>query len=99
MYAAALRPSNVLSLTVVEPPCAGMARGVPAVKALRAAGFPMLVVSGGHSEANEVICDTIAREAGAQRAVCRGRDHLVPAAPRFNDLLEGFLSVAPNGRL
>lgn len=162
LYAAALRPSNVLSLTVVEPPCAGVARGVPVVdefaaasraviesadldpvealrrffpvagvpvdvpvephetllsgmrqllgarppdeaepplEALRAAGFPILVVSGGHSEANEVICDTIARETGAQRAVCRGRDHLVPEAPGFNELLDGFLSVAPNGRL
>ncbi|MEU0882873.1 alpha/beta fold hydrolase [Lentzea sp. NPDC005914] len=154
MYAAALRPDNVRSLTIVEPPSAGVARGVPVVdafgaatrgliesgldpaeglrrffpiagvpievpdqphetllkgmrqlltarppdeaepplSALREAGFPILVVSGGHSEANEIICDTIARETGGQRAVCRGRDHLVPEAPEFNALLESFLT-------
>jgi pimeloyl-ACP methyl ester carboxylesterase len=154
MYAAARRPEHVRSLTLLEPPAAGVARGVPAVdefgaatravisadlgpvealrrffpvagvpvevpdqphetlvkgiqqlqgarppdeaepplSALRAAGFPILVVSGGHSEANEVICDTIASETGARRAVCRGRDHLVPEAPEFNALLEGFLT-------
>ncbi|WP_207312231.1 alpha/beta fold hydrolase [Lentzea alba] len=31
MYAAASRPENVLSLTIVEPPCTAVARGVPAV--------------------------------------------------------------------
>jgi pimeloyl-ACP methyl ester carboxylesterase len=154
MYAAVLRPENVLSLTVVEPPAAGVARGEPVVDefgaatravieseldpvealrrffpvagvpvevpdqphetlvrgmrqllggrppdeaepplaALREAGFPILVVSGGHSEANEIICDTIAGETGARRAVCRGRDHLVPEAAEFNALLESFLT-------
>ena len=153
MYAAASRPENVLSLTIVEPPCAAVARGVPAVdeyaaeirallgsgldpveglrrffviagvpvevpdephptlvkgmrqllgarspdeaepplQALRAAGFPILVVSGGHSEAQETICDTIAHETGAARVVCPGRDHLVPEAPDFNAVLERFL--------
>lgn len=154
MYAAARRPENMLSLTIVEPPAAGVARGVqavdefgaatraviestdlgaltalrrffpvagvpvevadppPAVLAkgmlqllgarppdeaepplheLRDAPFRILVVSGGHSEANEIICDTIARETGAERAVCRGADHLVPEAPGFNDRLERFL--------
>lgn len=64
----------------------------PPLAALRAAGFPILVVSGGHAEANEIICDTIARETGARRAVCRGRDHLVQEAPEFNALLESFLT-------
>jgi pimeloyl-ACP methyl ester carboxylesterase len=153
MYAAALRPENVLSLTIVEPPSTAVARGIPAVDeyataihslvdsgvdpveglrrffalvgvpvevpdephttlvkgmrqllgarspdeaeppldALRDAGFPILVVSGGHHEASEVICDTIARETGASRAVCRGRDHLVPEAAGFNAVLERFL--------
>ncbi|SFR26060.1 Pimeloyl-ACP methyl ester carboxylesterase [Lentzea waywayandensis] len=154
MYAAASRPENVRSLTVIEPPCSGVARGVPAVdeyaaalrdligsqvdpatglrrffqvtgvpvevpdephetlvkgmrqllgarlpdeaepplKALRDAGFPILVVSGGHSEAYEAICDTIAQETGAERAVCEGRGHLVPEAPEFNGVLERFLN-------
>ncbi|WP_086661993.1 alpha/beta fold hydrolase [Lentzea kentuckyensis] len=153
MYAAAARPANVLSLTIVEPPSTAVARGVPAVDeyaaqisallgsgldpveglrrffviagvpvevpdephptlvkgmrqllgarspdeaepplpALREAGFPILVVSGGHSEAQETICDTIARETSASRAICRGRDHLVPEAPGFNAALERFL--------
>ncbi|MFI6096296.1 alpha/beta fold hydrolase [Lentzea sp. NPDC051213] len=165
MYAAAARPENVLSLTIIEPPASGVARGVAAVdeyaasvrslielaadpvetlrrffvvagvpvevpdephetllkgirqllgarppdeaepplSALRAAAFPILVISGGHGEAYEVICDTIARETGAQRAVCKGRDHLVPEAPGFNAVLEDFLSRAaepgPPGRL
>lgn len=157
MYAAALRPENVLSLTIVEPPSTGVARGNPAVDeyaaairalagsdvdlveglrlffrfagvpvevpdephetllkgmrqllgarspdeaepplhALRDADFPVLVVSGGHSEVQEIICDTIARETGASREICRGRDHLVPEAPEFNTVLERFLM---NGR-
>ncbi|MDX8029042.1 alpha/beta hydrolase [Lentzea sp. BCCO 10_0856] len=155
MYAAALRPDNVLSLTIAEPPTTAVARGIPAVdeyatairslidsdltpaeglrrfftiagvpvevpdephptllkgmrqllgarspdeadpplSALRDAPFPILVVSGGHSEAQEIICDTIARETTASRAVCRGRDHLVPEAPDFNAVLERFLSA------
>ena len=153
MYAAARRPENVLSLTIVEPPAAGVARGVPVVDefaaatrgdrvdrpgpvdgaapvlprrgravevpdpppevlakgmpqllgarppdeaepplhVLRDAPFRVLVVSGGHSEANEIICDTIARETGGERAVRTGADHLVPEAPGFNDVLERFL--------
>ena len=31
MYAAALRPENVSSLTIVEPPCSAVAKGVPVV--------------------------------------------------------------------
>jgi pimeloyl-ACP methyl ester carboxylesterase len=156
MYAAALRPEHVLSLTIVEPPSTRVARGVPVVddyatavralvesgldpveglrrfftiagvpvevpdephetllkgmrqlldarppdeaepplSALRDAGLPVLVVSGGHSEVQEIICDTIARETGAERAVCPGRGHLVPEAPEFNAVLERFLTQA-----
>lgn len=62
------------------------------LRQLREAPFKVLVVSGGHMEALEVICDAIARETGAERAVCKGADHLVPdtGAP-FNELLEDFL--------
>jgi hypothetical protein len=61
------------------------------LRQLRDAPFRILAVSGGHAEPYEVICDTIARETGAERAVCPGQDHLVPdtGAP-FNDLLERF---------
>jgi pimeloyl-ACP methyl ester carboxylesterase len=151
MYAAALRPEHVRSLTIVEPPCSGVARGVPVVDAfgvavrevieatdadpadalrrfcpvagvsidltdpprvlldgmrqllgarppdeaeppldrLRAAGLRTLVVSGGHSAANEMICDVIARETAGARAVCPGAGHLVPdTGEPFNRLLE-----------
>ncbi|WP_223885050.1 alpha/beta fold hydrolase [Nocardia colli] len=154
MYAAALRPEHVRSLTIVEPPLFGIARGNPAVdwvsaatraliedpdlspaaalarffdvegvpvalgepvprvlidgmrrlqgarppdeaappmELLRAADFPILVISGGHMESNEIICDAIAEQTGAERAVCAGMGHLVPdtGAP-FNALLEKF---------
>jgi pimeloyl-ACP methyl ester carboxylesterase len=152
MYAAAIRPANVLSLTVIEPPCSGVARGVPVTDAygrelraliedteqtpaealnrffpaigvplqvdeplppvlergvlqligarppdeadpplelLRQAGFPILVVSGDHLPANEVICDTIAEQTGGKRAIVRGYGHLIPdSGEPFNKLLE-----------
>ncbi|WP_327142086.1 alpha/beta fold hydrolase [Nocardia sp. NBC_01327] len=158
MYAAVRSPRNVLSLTVIEPPASGVARGVPVVDAfgarvraaleavelppatalreflavvgaqveladppapvlidgmrrllgarppdeaelplsrLRRAPFPMLVVSGGHMDANEIICDTIAQRTGAARAVCPGSGHLVPDTGKpFNDVLERFLVAA-----
>jgi pimeloyl-ACP methyl ester carboxylesterase len=59
---------------------------------LAAAGFPVLVVSGGHSEAFEAVCDSLATSLSAERAVIRGRGHTIPAtgAP-YNGRLEGFL--------
>lgn len=64
--------------------------------ALRDADFPVLVVSGGHLEAFERICDAIAAATDAQREVVRGAAHLVPdVGPRFNAVLERFwLSAA-----
>ncbi|MEZ0115755.1 pimeloyl-ACP methyl ester carboxylesterase [Catenulispora sp. EB89] len=158
MYAAALRPDNVRSLTLVEPPCTAVAAGVPAVDAygeevrrvlelrdatdadalreflavvgapaevsepippslrkglrqllgarppdeaepplaqLRAAPFHTLVVSGGHLEANEIICDVIAAETAGSRAVCPGAGHLIPDTGKpFNDLLERHFRAA-----
>ncbi|QBS41265.1 alpha/beta fold hydrolase [Nocardia sp. CS682] len=154
MYAAAQRPEHIRSLTIVEPPLFGIARGNPAVDAagaatrelienvelppevalprffdivgapvaladpippvlldgmrrlqgarppdeaappmdrLRAVGFPILVISGGHLESNEIICDAIAEQTGAERAVCPGMGHLVPdTGEPFNTLLEKF---------
>ena len=59
-----------------------------------AAPFPIMVVSGGHSEANEIICDTIADATAARREVLPSAGHLVPdlGAP-FNTLLEAFLTT------
>jgi hypothetical protein len=52
-------------------------------------------VSGGHSVANEIICDVIARETNGERAVCPGAGHLVPdtGAP-FNRLIEQHFTAA-----
>lgn len=59
---------------------------------LAAAGFPVLVLSGGHSPAFEAVCDALAVSLGAERDVIRGRGHTVPStgAP-YNERLESFL--------
>jgi pimeloyl-ACP methyl ester carboxylesterase len=62
--------------------------------ALRARDVPALVVSGGHLELFEVVCDALARELGAERAVCSGAGHVAQAAPGFNALLEDFVGRA-----
>ncbi|MFG1791834.1 alpha/beta fold hydrolase [Nocardia sp. NPDC049149] len=158
MYAAAHRPEHIRSLTVVEPPLFGIARGNPDVDAmaaatreliegvdvpadvalrgffdlvgvpvelgepipevllagmrqlqgarppdeaappvhvLRAAQFPILSVSGGHAPAFEAVCDAIAEQTGAERAVCPGMGHLVPdTGEPFNALVEKFFHRA-----
>ncbi len=43
--------------------------------ALRAAAFPILVVSGGHDPAAEAVCDALQRELRAERVVIRGAGH------------------------
>jgi pimeloyl-ACP methyl ester carboxylesterase len=61
--------------------------GLP-VAEVAAARFPKLVVSGGHSTGFDAICDAIAAEIGAARAVAEGAGHEVQfAAPRINELL------------
>jgi pimeloyl-ACP methyl ester carboxylesterase len=62
---------------------------------LASAGFPILVVSGGHSPAFEAVCDALAAGTSAQRAVIQGRGHTVPStgAP-YNERLEDFLTRA-----
>jgi pimeloyl-ACP methyl ester carboxylesterase len=62
---------------------------------LAAAGFPVLVVSGGHSPAFEAVCDSLAAAVSAERAVITGRGHTIPStgAP-YNKRLEAFLSAA-----
>jgi pimeloyl-ACP methyl ester carboxylesterase len=63
--------------------------------ALASAGFPILVVSGGHSPAFEAVCDALADALSAERTVITGRGHTVPAtgAP-YNERLAGFLRTA-----
>ena len=62
--------------------------------ALREAGFPVLVVSGAHSPAFDAVCDVLARELHAERAVLPGAGHAAQRAPGFNDVLERFLARA-----
>jgi len=61
---------------------------------LRAAPYPKLVVSGGHSRAFDAICDVLERALDADRAVLPGAGHTVQRAPGFNERLEAFLSFA-----
>ncbi len=61
---------------------------------LRAARFPKLVLSGGHSEVFEAVCDAVAERIGAERATVGGRGHTIPAAPGYDDALADFLARA-----
>lgn len=159
LLAAALVPERVRSLTVIEPPAFGLARGVPAVEdaiarlaplladdalsarefflgfaavvgatprlpevlppdteaaitatrleplpwdavvpldAIAVAGFPTLVVSGGHSAAFDAVCDVIATRLGSEREVIPGRAHSAPRTGEpFNARLRAFVDAAP----
>lgn len=61
---------------------------------LRAAPFPKLVVSGGHSPAFDAVCDALEVGLGAQRAVVRGAGHSIPTtgAP-YNNVLARFFEA------
>jgi len=63
--------------------------------ALADADFPVLVLSGGHSQAFEAVCDSLAGALSADREVIPGRGHTVPSigAP-YNERLEAFMSAA-----
>jgi pimeloyl-ACP methyl ester carboxylesterase len=66
---------------------------------LAAAGFPVQVLSGGHSPAFEAVCDALAEGLSAERAVISGRGHTVPSTgPPYNERLEAFLAAAEGGR-
>jgi pimeloyl-ACP methyl ester carboxylesterase len=67
--------------------------------ALRRAGIPALVASGGHAPALERLCDGVAERLGAERVVAPGAGHFVASAPGFPERLEEFLQrSAPQGR-
>jgi pimeloyl-ACP methyl ester carboxylesterase len=66
--------------------------------ALAATPFPKLVVSGGHSEAFDAVCDVLEQRLGAERLVLEGAGHSVQrlGAP-FNDALAAFVERAETG--
>jgi pimeloyl-ACP methyl ester carboxylesterase len=59
--------------------------------ALAAAQFPKLVISGGHHEAFDAVCDVMEERLGAERAVLPGAGHSLPRAPGYNDVLVSFV--------
>jgi pimeloyl-ACP methyl ester carboxylesterase len=62
---------------------------------LAAAGFPVQVISGGHSPAFEAVCDALAEGLSAERAVISGRGHTVPSTGLpYNERLEAFMTAA-----
>jgi pimeloyl-ACP methyl ester carboxylesterase len=68
---------------------------------LAAAGFPKLVVSGGHSAGFEAICDDLAAQIGASRAVIEGAGHEIQfTGPPLNEaLVTLWRRVAEHDRL
>lgn len=62
---------------------------------LAAAGFPKLVVSGGHHPGFEAICDELAERIGASRVVIEGAGHEIPfAGEPVNDALRSLWTTA-----
>ena len=66
----------------------------PDYDAIKAAGLPVLSVSGEHNPAIERVCDAIAERTGARRMRLAGSRHAVQRAPGFNERLEAFLGDA-----
>ncbi len=60
--------------------------------AIRDAGIPTLVVTGGHDEVYELVADRLADRIGSRalRHTLGGAGHAVQRTPGANDLLEGF---------
>jgi pimeloyl-ACP methyl ester carboxylesterase len=66
----------------------------PPLERLREAKIPSLVASGGHSVALERICDALASELRAERAVLAGAGHFVQSSPDFAECLTHHLARA-----
>jgi hypothetical protein len=67
--------------------------------ALRTARFAVLVISGGHHDGYEVVCDAIAEATGATREILPGMAHLVPELGLlFNAVVEAFMTDAVGAR-
>jgi pimeloyl-ACP methyl ester carboxylesterase len=57
--------------------------------------YPKLVVSGGHSEAFEAVCDVLGERLGAERVVLPGAGHSIQRlGGPFNRLLAEFVERA-----
>ncbi|WP_067651836.1 alpha/beta fold hydrolase [Nocardia harenae] len=66
----------------------------PRLEPIRVHGTPVLVASGGHAPALELICDALADAVAGQRVCAEGAGHFVAAAPGFAERLERFLLSA-----
>ncbi len=66
----------------------------PDLSALRAAGVPALVASGGHTAGQERVCAALARELDGQHLVFDGAGHFVQRSPAFQARLEAHLQAA-----
>jgi pimeloyl-ACP methyl ester carboxylesterase len=63
----------------------------PDLRAIRAAGVPVLIASGDHQPGIEVICDDLAAALAAERLHAPGAGHFVTRAPGFAEPFERFL--------
>jgi pimeloyl-ACP methyl ester carboxylesterase len=61
---------------------------------LAQAPFPKLVVSGGHHDAFEAICDVLERELDAERLTLPGHGHMPQRHPDFDSALADFVQRA-----
>ncbi|WP_394830082.1 alpha/beta hydrolase [Pendulispora rubella] len=66
----------------------------PDLDAIRTAGMPTAIVSGGHSVGLERLCDALGEGLGAARVVLPGAGHAVQRTPEFNGWLASFLEKA-----
>jgi pimeloyl-ACP methyl ester carboxylesterase len=102
--AAALPPEVAAALVALTPV---VRRGRPIwqpelpLAELSAADFPKLVVSGGHSAGFEAICDDLAEQIGASRAVIEGAGHEIQftGSPLNEALLNVWRHAAETERL
>lgn len=68
----------------------------PPLEELASAPFPKLVVSGGHNDGFEAICDELADRMGASRAVVEGAGHEIQfTGPPLNDMLLDLWRATP----
>ena len=67
----------------------------PRLETLPQAGVPVMVVSGEHQPAIEVVCDTVAARSGARREILAGEGHFPQRLPQFAALLEEFMRGMP----